>query len=157
MPEPVLHRSRTLPHVPDRPRLHSNLLSKTSASNLKSRILLKVMSNGRDDQPNQSSLFCDAWDGSRSPLFLKFKRDFEAGADAIFLHEDDWSIWQACIGMDQGGQANGADPMPAQGQNGYTNAVRRRRKRQAKAFNRHAKAKCSELLCCSKKVSSQRK
>ena len=26
---------------------------------------------------------------------MKFKRDFKTGADAMFLNEDDWSIWQA--------------------------------------------------------------
>ena len=57
-----------------------------------------------------------------------------AGADAFFLNEDDWSLWQACSGMDQGGPAAGADALPALGQNGYQNAVRRRKKRQAKAF-----------------------
>ena len=54
----------------------------------------------------------------------------------MFLHEDDWSIWQACTDMDQGGQGQGADALPAQGQNGHANAVRRRKKRQAKAFER---------------------
>ena len=58
------------------------------------------------------------------------------GASAFFLNEDDWSLWQACNDTDQGGQAQGADPLPAQGQNGHANAVRRRKKRQAKAFER---------------------
>ena len=92
------------------------------------------MSRDKDDDSRAGSLICDAWNGSRSPLFLKFTRDFKTGADAIFLHEDDYSIWQAMKGTDQGGPAPGADQMPAQGQNGFANANRRRKKRQAKAF-----------------------
>ena len=103
-------------------------------SKVKKLNLSRHMSRGSDDQNGHSRLFTDAWDGSRTPLFLRFKRDFQAGADAVFLHEDDYSIWQACTDLDQGGQAQGADQLPAQGQNGYTNAVRRRRKRQARAF-----------------------
>ena len=51
------------------------------------------------------------------------------------MHEDDYSIWSACNDNDQGGGSQGADPLPAQGQNGHANAVRKRRKRQAKAFS----------------------
>ena len=92
------------------------------------------MSSGRDDNDGRNALFCDAWNGSRTPAFAKFKRDFKTGAHAWFLHEDDYSIWQACTDMDQGGQNPGADAMPGAQQNGHANAVRRRRKRQAKAF-----------------------
>ena len=67
---------------------------------------------------------------------MKFKRDFSAGMGATFLHEDDYSLWQACMDTDQGGQANGADQLPAQGQSGHANAVRRRRRRQMKAYER---------------------
>ena len=52
----------------------------------------------------------------------------------MFLQEDDSSIWSACNDMDAGGSAPGADPMPGPNQNGHANAVRRRAKRQAKAF-----------------------
>ena len=67
---------------------------------------------------------------------MKFKRDFKVGAAALFNHEDDYSIWEGCIDMDQGGQGQGADPMPGANQNGYSNAVRRRKKRQNKVFER---------------------
>ena len=57
----------------------------------------------RDDDDRSRKLFTDsAWNGSRSPEFRKFKRDFKAGANALFLHEDDYSVWQACIDTDQG-------------------------------------------------------
>ena len=88
------------------------------------------------DNSDRNRLFADAWNGSRTPAFLKFKRDFAAGMGATFLHEDDYSLWQACSDTDQGGQGAGADPLPAGGQNGHVNAVRRRRRRQAKAFER---------------------
>ena len=93
------------------------------------------MSKPSDDDNKRITLFSDRWNGSRTPAFLKFKRDFAAGADSFFMPEDDWSIWQACIDTDQGGLGQGADPFPAQGQNGHANAVRKRRKRQAKAFS----------------------
>ena len=89
----------------------------------------------RDDHKHDR-LVCDAWNGSRTPGFLKFKRDFQAGLTALFLHEDDYSVWQALTDTDQGGQAAGADALPAQGQNGHANAVRKRRRRQAKAYER---------------------
>ena len=79
----------------------------------------------KDDSPT-NRLFTDPWNGSRTPAFLKFKRDFSAGMGATFLHEDDYSLWQACTDMDQGGQGQGADAMPAAGQNGFANAARRR-------------------------------
>lgn len=94
------------------------------------------MSRPSDDHSNSNRLFCDAWNGSRTPGFAKFKRDFETGADAMFLHEDDYSVWQACVDMDQGGGGTGADALPGAQQNGFANAVRRRKKRQAKAFER---------------------
>ena len=67
-------------------------------------------------------------DGSRTPKFIKFKRDFQAGADAWFLHDDDYSIWSACDDSDQGGLKPGSDAMPGPNQNGYANCVRRRRR-----------------------------
>ena len=69
-------------------------------------------------------------DGSRTPIFLRFKRNFMAGASAHFLHEDDYSVWQACLDQDQGGNAAGADAMPGNQQAGHANAVRRRKRRQ---------------------------
>ena len=92
------------------------------------------MSRNSDDDNKRFTLFCDPWNGSRTPGFRKFKRDFSTGASALFLHEDDSSIWQTCEDTDQGGGDPNADPLPAQGANGHINAVRRRRKRQAKTF-----------------------
>ena len=68
--------------------------------------------------------------------FRIFKRDYAAGAGATFLHEDDYSLWQAMTDTDQGGQAPGADAMPAVNAAGYLNAMRRRKRRQAKGFER---------------------
>ena len=92
------------------------------------------MSTDRDDKAPK--LFTEApWNGSRTPAFRKFKRDIQAGADAYFLHEDENSILQAWLDTDTGGQDPAADPLPAVGVNGHINAVRRRRRRQAKAFS----------------------
>ena len=70
------------------------------------------MSQRSDDQGGSNRLFCDAWNGSRSPGFLKFKRDFKTGADATFLHEDDDSLWAAMDDMDAGGQKQGTEYQP---------------------------------------------
>ena len=78
--------------------------------------------NKRDE--NGDRLLCDAWRGARTPEFRKFKRDFKASADAMFLHEDDYSVWQAMADTDQGGRDPNADPLPGQNQAGYANAVR---------------------------------
>ena len=88
------------------------------------------------DNSKSNALFTEPWNGSRTPGFLKFKRDFAAGMGASFLHEDDYSLWQAATDIDQGGLANGADAMPAQGQSGHANATRRRRRRQMKTYER---------------------
>ena len=94
------------------------------------------MSSGNRDDNDRNRLFTNAaWDGSRSPGFQKFKRDFKTGAQAFFLNDDDHSIWSACIDADQGGNAVGSEAMPGQQQAGYTNAARSRKKRQAKAFS----------------------
>ena len=80
--------------------------------------------NKRDE--NGDRLLCDPWRGARTPEFRKFKRDFKASADAMFLTEDDYSVWQAMADTDQGGQAQGADALPGPNQAGHANAVRRR-------------------------------
>ena len=54
--------------------------------------------NKRDE--NGDRLLCDAWRGARTPEFRKFKRDFKASADAMFLTEDDYSVWQAMADTD---------------------------------------------------------
>ena len=82
--------------------------------------------NKRDE--NGDRLLCDAWRGARTPEFRKFKRDFKASADAMFLTEDDYSVWQAMADTDQGGQAQGADALPGPNQAGHANAVRRRKR-----------------------------
>jgi hypothetical protein len=98
------------------------------------------------DNNSKITLFCEAWNGSRTLEFLKFKRDFMAGMGAYFLHEDDYSLAKAILDVDQGGQGAGADALPAPGQNGYANAVRRRNKRQAKAYERvYAHIDCESL------------
>ena len=79
-------------------------------------------------------MLCDPWHGARTPEFRKFKRNLKAVADALFLHEDDYSIWQAMADVDQGGNGQGADPLPGPNQAGHANAVRRRKRRQKTAF-----------------------
>ena len=88
----------------------------------------------KDDEANKNVKYTTPWGGGRGPGFRKFKRDLRVSCQAVYLHDDDYSLWQAMTGMDQGGPGNGADAMPAQGANGYTNAFRKRRKRQAKAY-----------------------
>ena len=93
------------------------------------------MSSNRDDDHGRGPRrLCEPHDGSRTPSFLPFKRNFKTGLDAIFLHEDDYSLWSAVFGTDQGGDDPNAPALPAQGQNGYLQAVRKRAKRQKKAF-----------------------
>jgi hypothetical protein len=104
------------------------------------------MSSTHGNDSRGPRTYCDPWDGSRSAAFLKFKRDFKAGADAHFLSEDDFSLWSACQDMDQGGGAAGADPLPGPQQAGYTNAIRRRKKRQAQAFERVYAHTCDERI-----------
>jgi hypothetical protein len=90
--------------------------------------------SSRYDDGSKKYLFCDPWNGSKTPAFRKFVRDFRAGADAQFLQDDDHSVWQACIDTDQGGRDPLAEAMPGATQAGYTNAVRRRKRRQNTAF-----------------------
>ena len=95
-----------------------------------------MSSNNGGNDGRGPRTYCDTHDGSRTPIFLRFKRNFMAGSSAQFLHEDDYSVWQACLDQDQGGNAAGADPMPGNQQAGHANAVRRRKRRQAQAFER---------------------
>ena len=92
------------------------------------------MSRDSGDNDNKVRLICDAWNGSRTPAFRKFKRDFQAGTSAMFLQDDDHSVWHALTDVDQGGQGANAEPLPGVNQAGHANAVRRRRKRQAKGY-----------------------
>ena len=92
------------------------------------------MSTTHNDSDHTRKLLCDAWGGARAPGFLKFKRDLKAAANCIYLNEDDYSVWQAISDEDQGGNHPNADPLPAQGAGGHPAAVRKRKKRQAKAF-----------------------
>ena len=92
------------------------------------------MSNEPKQAENGDRLLCDPWRGARTPEFRKFKRDFKASADALFLHEDDYSVWQAMADADQCGRAQNADALPGPNQAGHANAVRRRKRRQKTAF-----------------------
>jgi hypothetical protein len=91
------------------------------------------MSRDRDDENNGPRLICSLWNGSRSPLFAKFRRDFSTATDAIFLQDDDSSVWSAMDDSDQGGGKPGAERMP--GGTGLLNAQRREKKRHKKAFS----------------------
>ena len=92
------------------------------------------MSRDRDDDFKSTGLICDPHNGSRTPQFAIFKRNFRTVTDSIFLQDDSDSVWQACDDTDQGGNASTAERMPTQHQAGYLNAVRREKRRQAKAF-----------------------
>ena len=93
------------------------------------------MSSNRDDDIGRGPRkLCEPHDGSRTTSFLVFKRNFKAPCDSMFLHEDDYSIWMAMEGTCQGGDDPNAPALPAQGQAGYLQAVRKRQKRQKKAF-----------------------
>ena len=94
------------------------------------------MSNEENSSKEGDRLYCRKWNGTRSPDFISWKRDFKTGASAHFLHEDDYSIWQALEDKDQGGQDANAPALPAQGVNGHAQAVRRRWRRQSKAYER---------------------
>ena len=62
------------------------------------------MASDRSNDSAPVKLFTDApWNGTRTPEFRKFKRDFKVGANGMFLHEDDYSIWSALQDLDQGG------------------------------------------------------
>ena len=52
---------------------------------------------------NNSKLRCDLHDGSRSSSFLKFCRNFKTAMKAEFLKDDDFCLWEAMTGYDQGG------------------------------------------------------
>lgn len=92
------------------------------------------MSNDPKRDESGDRMLCDPWHGARTPEFRTFKRNLKAVADALFLHEDDYSIWQAMADVDQGGNGQGADPLPGPNQAGHANAVRRRKRRQKTAF-----------------------
>ena len=62
------------------------------------------MADHRDDDRRVGErLLCEPHNGSRTTEWLRFERDFSVATDAIFMHEDDYSIWQALTDLDQGG------------------------------------------------------
>ena len=68
------------------------------------------MSNETNNARNK--MLCDPHDGSRSPKFLKFCRDFKAAMSGQFTDKDDMdSLWRAMTGTDQGGQDGRALPI----------------------------------------------
>ena len=75
-------------------------------------------SEGGDRGPRR---YCEPHDGTRTPSFRHFKRDFATGARAQFLSEDDYSIWQVLQGTDQGGHGPNAPAMPGAAQAGGRN------------------------------------
>ena len=93
------------------------------------------MADRSDDRNGKFTLFTTPYSGARSADFKIFERNLAASAAGQYLHEDDYSTWQAMIDTDQGGQDPNADAMPAQGQAGRANAVRKRLKRQNNAFS----------------------
>ena len=85
-----------------------------------------------DENKSRISLVCAPHDGSRSPAFLKFQRDFRAGTQAEFVKDDEYSVWQALNDVDQGGHDANAPAMP--GGNALAPAQRKRLRRQALAY-----------------------
>ena len=86
------------------------------------------------DQNSSNTLFTSSpFDGIKGQRWHQFVQAFKAGADAEFCHEDDDSIWEACIDIDTGGNGTGATPMPTAAA-ALEKAERKRKKRQAKAY-----------------------
>ena len=73
-------------------------------------------------------------DGSRGTAFLEFERRFKSNMIAEFIGDEDFSAWECCIGMDQGGNGEGAPAMPALNANNRDQLIRKRIKRQAFAY-----------------------
>ena len=73
-------------------------------------------------------------DGSRGTAFLEFERRFKSNMIAEFIGDEDFSAWECCIGMDQGGNGDGAPAMPALNANNRDQLIRKRIKRQAFAY-----------------------
>jgi hypothetical protein len=92
------------------------------------------MASEKTDDKHGPRMYTTPHDGSRSPAFISFHRNFRVGARAHFLPEDDSSVWSALEDTHQGGQAQGAPALPAQGQAGYAGAIRKYIKRIAVAF-----------------------
>ena len=83
------------------------------------------------DQNSSNALFTSSpFDGIKGQRWHQFVQAFKAGADAEFCHEDDDSIWEACIDIDTGGNGTGATPMPTAAA-ALEKAERKRKKRQA--------------------------
>ena len=86
------------------------------------------------DQNTSNTLFTSSpFDGIKGQRWHQFVQAFKAGADAEFCHEDDDSIWEACIDIDTGGNGTGATPMPTAAA-ALEKAERKRKKRQARAY-----------------------
>ena len=82
------------------------------------------------DQNSSNTLFTSSpFDGIKGQRWHQFVQAFKAGADAEFCHEDDDSIWEACIDIDTGGNGTGATPMPTAAA-ALEKAERKRKKRQ---------------------------
>ena len=94
------------------------------------------MANNDDDYKKGPRLYCNTHDGSRTTTFIKFKREFETGASAHYLNDDDYSIWQVLDDTHQGGNGATAPALPAAGAAGHAAATRKHKKRINVAFER---------------------
>ena len=97
-------------------------------------VLADMSSGGRDGGQDGPRLFCTPSKGAREPAVRTFLQDFEACASAYYVQDDEYSIWEALNDTDQGGTDPNADAMPGPNQNGHTNAMRRRKRRQNTAY-----------------------
>ena len=77
VPQLVLLRTRPFPHFVALPFRFWKPAKFVIGFFCKSGICLQPMATNARDENNQSRLFSDPWNGSRSPLFMKFKRDFK--------------------------------------------------------------------------------
>ena len=50
---------------------------------------MSVRNMSTQDDKSDNKLVCEPHDGTRTPEFLIFKRNFKSAASAIYLHEDD--------------------------------------------------------------------
>ena len=89
---------------------------------------------------------CPSFSGTRGEAYLRWKRDAKMHLNAEFIREqDDNSLWKTALGLDQGGDAQGAPPLPANPA-GLQAAQRKRVARDAKLHKELYNAQEDERL-----------
>ena len=90
-------------------------------------VVFRLRGGGKDDDDRMKM---PTWDGERGVSFERFRRNVKAWTAGKYCHgNDDYSVWQAFTGTDQGGDdiANGAVAMPAGAALGPAQRFRNRR------------------------------